>query len=485
MSTKTKVVIFGTHPLQVNGYSKVVYELCKCLSKFDDLDITVWGFQNYYKINQHRVDFPTNIKVIDAWANEEPKAAGFGIDQIEAFVREEKPDICWVYNDSLVVTSCLAKIKASGVELKISVYMDQVTPFQKQEFVNVLNNTVDMVVAFTPYWETVIKEQGLTVRSDYLVHGINSDHNYPIPKDIARRYFNLNANDFIILNTNRNQPRKRWDICLKAFAEVVSRFPDSNIKLLVGTSVTGAWNLVEIYQRELKKRNVAMQIGMKHIIVLDNPHKLTDEEVNILHNVADIGINTCEGSGFELVQAEMGITGRPQVIPRIGGFLETFDDTCAYICDPILAYYIDSTRDAVGGEAMLCDYADFADGIINYYENPEALEKHGKAARERFLTKFRWVDIAQRFYDQIRTLVPKPVVIDAEKEIQTLKSEIDNIDISEIQSILGNKTSTPMQSTSVGGRRVRPRKTAKDPQAELLKLRNQIDHILSGIDEKK
>ena len=50
---KKRVIFCGTHPAQFNGYSKVVYELCKNLLNNTDIELFVFGFQNFYKSEIH------------------------------------------------------------------------------------------------------------------------------------------------------------------------------------------------------------------------------------------------------------------------------------------------------------------------------------------------------------------------------------------------------------------------------------------------
>lgn len=529
MSKKLKLVIFATHPLASNGYSNVVYHLAKELSIHDDIDLTIFGFQHYFTIENHRTDFPKNVTIFDAFANENPKSNGFGIDLVENFIKEVQPHVCVVYNDSTIVSAFLQRIRNTGVPTKIMVYYDQVTPYQKKEYIDLINRLADKVITFTPYWEKVVKDLGCILPTDFLLHGIDDKSYFPIPKDLACKYFSLNPDDFIVLNSNRNQPRKRLDIMMKAFAEVVSRLPDSNIKLLIGTSLTGAWNLIEIYERELKKRGVSLEVGKKHLIVIDKAQRLSDHENCILMNTADIGINTCEGAGFELIQVEMGLCGKPQVIPNIGGLQESFDDSCSWMVEPTMAYYIDSSRDGVGGEAMLCDYIDFVDGIIYYYENRDILKKHGALLRDRFLHKYRWKDVGHKFYDQVFSVVPG--FKDLDKEIHDLNSVVEQIDVCEFEKIdistikkivepeiplinsdIPSTPSQPVQQTSivqedlrssivenasvvdtktqVPQRKIvkntkgkRAYKKGQNPSAELLKLRRQIDNILNNLSQ--
>ena len=424
-----RVLFFGTHPKQFNGYSKVVYEISNLLCKNKDIELGVFGFQNYFQNDNHRKDIAPEIVVYDAFANEDPKANGFGLANVTKYVQEFNPDVCIVYNDVLVITQILSKLhEIPDRKFKIVAYIDQVYLNQKKEFIKILNEKVDYAWAFTPYWMKCIKDQGLTIPIEFIQHGFNPNIYYPIPKDIARAYYGLKNEDFIILNLNRNQPRKRWDICLKAFAEVVQRHPNDPIKMMIATENQGAWNLMEIFERELIKRKMTLEDGMKHIIMFENPQRVTDEETNILYNIADVGINTCDGEGFGLCNFEQAALGIPQIVPNLGGFIDFLNEGCAMLIEPKMAYYVDNTRDMVCGEALICDYSDFADAIIKYFLNRSVMVQHGQQARKRILKQYAWKDIVDKVYGEIQKICNS----NSKVEIASLNSDIEKIDINSL-----------------------------------------------------
>ena len=426
-----KVMLFGTHPKQFNGYSKVVYELAKGLSEDARIQLSIFGFQNMSTNIQHRIDLPDNVDIYDALANENPKLQGFGIADVSSVVHLKRPDVIVVYNDLFVICSVISQLKEIPNRwFKIIAYIDQVYLSQKQEYIKFVNEHADAALAFTPSWKDCIIEQGLSVPCDILEHGIDPMINYPVPQALARKHFNLPEDDFIVLNLNRNQPRKRWDICIKAFAHCVSSlYTDDDtttndsvilsddrsarpqrvlkdpskpmLKLLIGTSLQGAWNLLEVYERELKKRNLTMTHGLKHLLFIDNPQKFTDEDINIMYNASDCGINTADGEGVGLCSVEAAVVGVPQIVPSLGGFKDFFNESCALMIEPTLAYYVDSARDPVGGEALMCDYRDFADAIMQYYADGDLRKRHGQASRERILRPHVWKQIASAFADSL------------------------------------------------------------------------------------
>jgi hypothetical protein len=229
--------------------------------------------------------------------------------------------------------------------------------------------------------------------------------------------------------------------------------------MMIATALQGGWNLLDIYERELKKRNVSMEVGMKHLIIIDNPQRITDEETNILYNVADIGINTCDGEGFGLCNFEQAAIGIPQIVPSIGGFIDFFDDSCAYLVDPILAYYVDSTRDAVAGEALLSDYMDFVEGIISYYKDADLRKRHGFAARKKILEEYSWQGVTSKLVEVVRRVTPEQarkkfevVVEDGDStKVSATKGEVEEIDITAMKSLLGKSVPAPQDDKVIGG----------------------------------
>ncbi|AUF82333.1 glycosyltransferase [Tetraselmis virus 1] len=414
-----RIIFCATHPKACNGYSKVAYELCNRLGAREDVELFWFGFQNVDPKPRNSRPLPERIEVYDAMAKENPKKNGFGFELIEPYVRKVEPDIVIIYNDAVVCSQIMKKLdNIKDRKFKIIVYQDQVYEHMKKIFIDMLNTHADRVITFTPYWADVLVSQGVTKPVSFLRHGFNPDMHYPIPKDLARRYFRISPNEFVILNLNRNQPRKRWDIVIKSFAEFVSRFKGEPFKLLVGTSVNGSWNLIELYERELKKRGVSLEDGMKHLMLIDSPQKLSDEDVNILMNCADIGISAADGEGFGLCNFEQGGIGIPQVVPRLGGFIDFFDDNSVYFCDPVLHYYVDTSRDGVGGEAQLIDYSDLTKGIEFYYNSSSKRKEHGRAIRNRLLKDYKWDDIEQSLYETCQRTLGITVTIKEEPDLE-------------------------------------------------------------------
>jgi glycosyltransferase involved in cell wall biosynthesis len=471
-----RVVLFGTHPKQFNGYSKVVYELCKQTSARHAaaVKLHVFGFQNFHNHPGHRNDVPPDVELYDPHAEETPKAAGFGVPLARAYVERVRPDVCIIFNDLMVLTSILNEIKGASnrAEFKIIAYIDQVYSYQRADLIEAVNANADAAIAFTPEWKDCIVGQGLRIPCHHLAHGINTATYFPIPKALARRYWGLGERDFLVLNLNRNQPRKRWDTCIQAFAEVVKRLPDAPIKLVVGTELKGAWDLLALFHRELKKRGVPIEAAKDRIVVPGHPQMLTDAETNVLYNIADIGINTCDGEGFGLCNFEQAAIGIPQVVPRVGGFVHFFDDEFVSFVDPRLSIYVESSRDGVGGEAQLSHADDYADAIVAYYKSSERLARHGTLGRASITRRFGWDTIADQFVAILDAVAPPPPAAPPPAAPIPLPAA-NTISLGDAIALLTPPSSPPVPS---------PSQTTPSPSGmsvdELLDLRRKVDALL-------
>lgn len=433
MNKKPRIAIFGTHPLQMNGYSQVVYHLARELDAHPEqtFDVSVFGFQNFIDGNAHGTSrtLPASVDMYDASRGEKQKfngqspEMGFFFSGIIDYVNEKKPDIIVLYNDMVVVSKAIEQLQKLPEEtkktLKVVVYADQVYLGTRKNFVSMLNDFTHMVIAFTPYWLKVLTNQGLNkVPVSFLRHGFDDFTYHPVPKDLARKFLGINKDDFVVLNINRNQPRKRWDTCLQAFAEFISRHMDEPIKLIAATTVDGGWNLLEIYEHELKKRGMTLEQGMKFLVLLDKPQMLSDFDVNVLYNAADVGINTCDGEGFGLCNFQQAGVGIPQIVPQIGGFLDFFSSDRAKMVNPALTYHIDASRDGVGGEGFMCHFQDFTQALEEYYMDADLRKLHGERCRSFITQNYKWSSIGDRMNKLMKQLLPQVPEVSEVPEIK-------------------------------------------------------------------
>ena len=308
---KKRIMLCGTYPIGTsNGYSKVVYYISKYLGKYDDIELTIYGFQNFANTNGAgiRKDIPSSVKLHDAMANENPRRNGFGEKEIGDFIKKNPQDVIIIFNDNIITSALTATIINECGQFKnnfkLISYMDQVYPYQKKDYINLLNTYFDGIVVFTPYWEKVARKLG--IKKDMPMycfpHGFDYKLYYPIPMKLARAYFKYDEEAFMVLNLNRNQPRKRLDIAIVAWAEFVERHYQLNvinknkkkitsrpIKLIIGTTMDGFWDIMDVFENEIKFREVPWDYAKNTVEGVKNPQQLSDRDINILYNACDVG----------------------------------------------------------------------------------------------------------------------------------------------------------------------------------------------------
>ncbi len=155
----------------------------------------------------------------------------------------------------------------------------------------------------------------LLPRESYIIgHGV-SDGFTPFDekgkKEARRRLFPMDPDiddAFIVLNANRNQPRKRIDLTLKGFKQFVDQNP-GNVRLLLHMERNASYDLV----RE------ATALGIRERLLLTGRDRfshpeLPDHALNDIYNAADVGINTSAAEAWGLVAFEHTATGAAQIM---------------------------------------------------------------------------------------------------------------------------------------------------------------------------
>lgn len=412
---KLKFMLVGTHAHQTTGYSKVTYHIIQELAKHrDEFDIFHFGFQKFMaQPHDYRV-YPQGVDVYDPVeaekSNGAPKEMGFGFSQLAAYVRKVRPDVVLIYNDAGVICQFLEKLAAELTAderkaYKLIIYLDQVYEIQRPQFLARIDQDADMYFAFTQYWKEVLVKQGIKKPIHILRHGFDPTQFKPMDRAAARKKHGLPENLFIFLNLNRNTPRKRHDIVVQAFAHLVARNPTKPLALLevCDGGEGGGYPIQEIYMRTLGSLNVPIQHHAHKLMISKQSLTYTDELINELYALSDVGITAADGEGFGLCQFEaMGI-GIPQVVPHIGGFRDFCTPDNSQLVVPKYKSYLALGSSSIGGIAEIVDPFDLSIAAENYVMDTELRERHGAAARKTVLS-YDWAKEVQSLVHVLRDI---------------------------------------------------------------------------------
>ena len=225
------------------------------------------------------------------------------------------------------------------------------------------------------------------------------------------------------LNLNRNQPRKCIDLNIIAWVKFMERHYNVNVskkltkndckinkytsrpaKWIIGFQMNAYWDVLDVLEHETRFHDVPFEYVKKSIVPLNMPQQLSDRDINILYNAADVGITTSNGEGYSLCPFEHMALGKPQIASHVGGIKEFLNDTNGTPLKPIVRTYLDSKQNGIAGVAELINPDDCAEAMWKYFSSPDLAEKHGKKARRDILTHYRWESIVEFFY---RDVLPK------------------------------------------------------------------------------
>jgi hypothetical protein len=106
-----KILLVTTHVNQVNGYSKVIYNIIQQLAAKPWIKVVHYGTQKMINADLGRV-YPATVKVYDATAMEKEKSpTGFALHELPGVIQAEKPDVVFLYNDLSVICSYIENIR--------------------------------------------------------------------------------------------------------------------------------------------------------------------------------------------------------------------------------------------------------------------------------------------------------------------------------------------------------------------------------------
>jgi glycosyltransferase involved in cell wall biosynthesis len=128
------------------------------------------------------------------------------------------------------------------------------------------------------------------------------------------------------------------------------------------------------------------------------------EQLNKVYNAVDVGINTCLGEGWGLVNTEHAATGRPQLVPDHTSLKEIFSDV------PRIRIESWETDRNYGLERGQVSPDHLAELLTEYYEDRDKMNDDGAWCYSRIHEdQFSWENVTDKMLGYINELL-KPVV---------------------------------------------------------------------------
>lgn len=248
----------------------------------------------------------------------------FAAFQAKRLIEEIEPQVVFIMHDIWIFEYYLRLLGPYRDRLKIVAYIPLDGRITDEELAAPLAQA-DRALAYTQFCRREFEGAFRRLREKHperafppvevIPHGVDRDHFFPLPEGRAgakRRVFGdgwAAGESFVVLNASRFDKRKRVDLTVEGFAIFAADKP-ANVKLCLHHAI-----LDEPSERELRSLIRRSGLGER---VLANPlgdRIVGDDELNLLYNACDVGINTAMGEGWGLVSFEHGAADAAQIVP--------------------------------------------------------------------------------------------------------------------------------------------------------------------------
>lgn len=327
----------------------------------------------------------------------------FGLPRVPELIEKISPDVVICLNDIWVVNQFWERAQFLKEKHKFK-FLAYFPIDSERYFPDMLSNIPhwDMAITFTvPCAHRILSHGIKPSKIGVLPHGVDNTRFYPIDKKEARRQLRLPEDKFIVLNANRNQPRKRIDLTIQAFAKFAVDNPDSMLYLHMGTKDLG-WDVMALFQQEMKRRGLEdskrLILTSQNINYTDAP---PDELLNVIYNACDVGLNTADGEGWGLVSFEHASCKKPQVVPNHTACADIWKDAGALA--EISTWIVDKD---LGVERGLVDTDHVVQILDELQNNPDIYEDMAQSCYDvTQRPEYRWEHIASGFSQAIEDLL--------------------------------------------------------------------------------
>jgi D-inositol-3-phosphate glycosyltransferase len=405
MSKKAKLLWCGDI-VAMTGFSRVTENVISRLK--DDFEIVVlgnnwWGdptpLQDAYKM------YPSSNR---------HQTAPFGEQRIREIVEREQPDVVFTINDMWIINEQYRQIQDLHKQGKFKFV--GYAPMDSYGWIGCLDETAndwDAIISYTEFGAHEFVKGGIYKPIAVIPHGVTPGQFYPMDRNECRRKLGLKEDIFIVFNGNRNQFRKRQDITIKAFAKFAVNKPEAQLYLHMGLKDQG-WDLMGVFAREMSKVGLDPNGRIIMTTQSDGPPNVSVEMLNTIYNACDVGVNTCKGEGWGLVNFEHAACGVAQVVPDHTSCKEIFENYGELIrCDHV-------DVDTNYAREMPCPSSDhLAEILEDLYHDRTYREHVGERCRERVMdTQFSWDTVASQFggiFEEVLSQKPEPVAEPKEK----------------------------------------------------------------------
>jgi len=397
---KKKILMLSDHALSPSGVGNQSRFLIEGLLQKGEWSVRQFGAaMKHLDYNIKHVSDDFIIKPIDGFGNPE---------LIRLTLASEKPDILLIFTDPrffIWLWEMEDEIHQICPIAYWHVWDNRPTP----RFNKVLYESTDAINCHSYLTYEMVSEL-VPDKTRFIPHSLPPDMFFPLQKDAIKKWRAQvlgpdRVDHFVAFWVNRNAKRKRGSDLLVAWKQFLDELEKNhghrNATLLLHTDPSdkeGA-NLFE----------VADMLDIKDEIVFSTD-RIEFQQMNVLHNIADMHINIAYAEGFGLATLEAMQSGTPIVALKTGGLtrqvVDHRDDSENGIALPV------EYRSMVGSQQVPFIYEDYvsvetvAASIMKMYEmGDDDRVALGKKARDYVLSEFAYQDTVDAWHESLNDTI--------------------------------------------------------------------------------
>jgi len=383
-----KLLWVGDSPECVSGFGRASREILDVAR--DHFEVTVLGIN--YRGDPHGLPYPIYAAAVGGDSH--------GVGRLPWMCNRDKPDVIVIQNDPWNIPFYIQKLmrfpEFSNIPVVTSVAVDG------KNFLGPWLTGVAMSVFWTQFALDEARAGGYMGPATVIPLGVDLGTYRPDDKRAARlrQMSGYLSESFIVGSVNRNQPRKRWDLMIKYFAEWVNSKNLDDVCLYMHTAPTG--------DKDIDVQQLAKYYGLFNkpgrLVLMEPPTwvGLDEQQMRDTYNCFDVYATTTQGEGFGLTTLEAMACGVPCVVPEwsaLGDWAKRGAWMVPCKTTAIGPPYVN----VIGG---VPDEGAFITALHALYTNREARERNAQAAFEcAQQPQFRWENIGRRWVETLETVL--------------------------------------------------------------------------------